>query len=326
MATTDQERPVLHLPARDIPIPTSVSPEAQAAMAMAPLPAPDLPAPTDHGSWRAMIAAQDAAIAQMLGGRAADAPVVTTELDVRGAHVYEIVPTDLAGRDRRVYLEIHGGAFVFGGGECCRVMSIGAATRFGTRVWAVDYRMPPDHPFPAGLDDCLTAYRALLDDHDPAEIIVGGASAGGNLAAALVLLARDEGLPMPAAVVLMTPGVDLTASDDSLQTNLGLDPLLPGGSTPTFGMYAGDRDLTDPYVSPLFGDFAPGFPPTILTTGTRDRLLSDTVRMHRALRRAGIPADLHVTEAAGHGGFLGMAPEDHEIERELRLFAESHWP
>lgn len=91
-------------------------------------------------------------------------------------------------------------------------------------------------------------------------------------------------------------------------------------------MYAGDRDLTDPYVSPLFGDFAPGFPPTILTSGTRDRLLSDTVRMHRALRRAGIPADLHVTEAAGHGGFLGMAPEDHEIERELRLFAESHWP
>jgi acetyl esterase/lipase len=272
-----------------------------------------------------MIAAQDAAIAAMMAGRAADAPVVTTELDV-GAHVYEIVPTDLPDGDRRVYLDIHGGAFVFGAGECCRVMSIGAATRFGTRVWAVDYRMPPDHPFPAGLDDCLAAYRALLSDHDPAEIIVGGASAGGNLAAALVLRARDEGLPLPAAVVLMTPGVDLTASGDSLQTNLGLDPLLPGASAPTFAMYAGDRDLADPYVSPLFGDFAPGFPPTILTTGTRDRLLSDTVRMHRALRRAGIPADLHVTEAAGHGGFLGMAPEDHEIERELRLFAESHWP
>ena len=325
MAVGEQERPALCLPAREIPIPTSVSAEAQAAMAMAPLPAPDHPAPDDLDGWRAMIAAQDEAIAGMMADRAAGAPVVTTELDV-GAYVYEIVPTALADGDRRVYLDIHGGAFVFGAGECCRVMSVGTAARFGARVWAVDYRMPPDHPFPAGLDDCLTAYRALLSDHDPAEIIVGGASAGGNLAAALILRARDEGLPLPAAVVLMTPGVDLTASGDSLQTNLGLDPLLTGASAPTFAMYAGDRDLTDPYVSPLFGDFAPGFPPTILTTGTRDRLLSDTVRMHRALRRAGIPADLHVTEAAGHGGFFGTAPEDHEIEREIRDFAESHWP
>ena len=75
-------------------------------------------------------------------------------------------------------------------------------------------------------------------------------------------------------------------------------------------MYAAGHDLTDPYVSPLYGDFTKGFPPTILTTGTRDMLLSDTVRMHRALRVAGIPADLHVTEAGGHGGFFGMAPED----------------
>jgi epsilon-lactone hydrolase len=325
MAAPAEPRPALRLPAREIPIPASVSPEAQAAMAIAPLPEPDRPAPDDHDGWRAMIAAQDAAIAGMMAERAAGTAVTTTERDV-GAHVYEITPTDLAAGDRRVYLDIHGGAFVFGAGECCRVMSVGTAARYGARVWAVDYRMPPDHPFPAGLDDCLAAYRALLSDHDPAEIIVGGASAGGNLAAALILRARDEGLPLPAAAVLMTPGVDLTASGDSLRTNLGLDPLLPGASTPTFAMYAGGRDLTDPYVSPLFGDFVPGFPPTILTTGTRDRLLSDTVRMHRALRRAGIPADLHVTEAAGHGGFFGTAPEDHEIERELRRFAESHWP
>ena len=156
-------------------------------------------------------------------------------------------------------------------------------------MWAVDYRMPPDHPFPAGLDDCLTVYEALLADHRPEEIIVGGASAGGNLAAALILRARDDGLPLPAAAVLMTPGVDLTASGDSLQTNRGLDPLIPDGSSPAFGMYAAGHDLTDPYVSPLYGDFTKGFPPTILTTGTRDMLLSDTVRMHRALRVGGHP-------------------------------------
>lgn len=85
------------------------------------------------------------------------------------------------------------------------------------------------------------------------------------------------------------------------------------------------RMLEHPYLSPLNGDFTKGFPPTILTTGTRDLLLSDTVRMHRALRRAGVAAELHVTEAGGHGGFLGMAPEDHEIMAETRRFVQRHW-
>jgi acetyl esterase/lipase len=193
------------------------------------------------------------------------------------------------------------------------------------RVWAVDYRMPPDHPFPAGLDDCLAAYRALLAERSPARVIVGGASAGGNLAAAMLLRARDEGLPLPAAAVLMTPVADLTESGDSHQVNLGLDPLIPGRARGSFELYSGGQDLSHPYLSPLNGDFSRGFPPAILTTGTRDMLLSDTVLLHRALRRAGIPAELHVTEAAGHGGFMGMAPEDQDILREVRQFADLHW-
>jgi acetyl esterase/lipase len=193
-------------------------------------------------------------------------------------------------------------------------------------VWAVDYRMPPDHPFPAGLDDCVAAYRALLDDHRPDSIVIGGASAGGNLAAAVILRAREEGLPRPAGAVLMTPAVDLTESGDSLQTNLGLDPLIQASARPAFLLYAGRHDLTDPHVSPLFADFTKGFPPTILTTGTRDMLLSDTVRLHRALRAADIPADLHVTEAGGHGGFFGMAPEDEAITLEIRRFIERRSP
>jgi acetyl esterase/lipase len=123
----------------------------------------------------------------------------------------------------------------------------------------------------------------------------------------------------------MTPAVDLTASGDSMQTNRGLDPLLRGNEQPAFLLYAAGEDLTHPYLSPVYGDFSKGFPPTILTTGTRDLLLSDTVRMHRALRAAGVAAELHVTEAAGHGGFFGMAPEDHEITREVRRFIDARW-
>jgi len=322
---TESPPPPLHLPARDIPIPTSVSPEAQAVLAMPPMEAVEYPALDDVEGWRAMIAAYDETVAALLAERARGASVTTEVLDIDGLGVYVITPDGLADDDRRVFLDIHGGAFIYGRGDSCRAMGISSASRVGARVWAVDYRMPPDHPFPAALDDCLRTYRALLEEYRPDDIIVGGASAGGNLAAALVLRARDEGLPLPAAVVLLTPGSDLTGSGDSLQTNLGLDPLLRGNGKPAFLLYAAGRDLKDPYISPLFGDFTKGFPPTILTTGTRDMLLSDTVRLHRALRVAGIPADLHVTEAAGHGGFFGMAPEDEEVMREIRRFVDRHW-
>lgn len=320
----NEDRPTVHLPARAIPIPSSVSAEAQAILAMPPMDVPEYPALDDPDGWRAMIAEHDKTVSSMVSARAADAPVTTEELEVDGARVYGVAPLGLAESDDRVYLDIHGGEFIHGAGETCRAMAIGTATRMEMRVWSVDYRMPPDHPFPAGLDDCLAVYRALLRDHRPESIVVGGASAGGNLAAAVILRARDERLPLPAAAVLMTPAVDLTASGDSLQTNLGLDPLIQRTESPAFVLYAGDYDLEHPGVSPLFGDFTKGFPPTILTTGTRDMLLSDTVRMHRALRAVGVTAELHVTEAGGHGGFFGMAPEDEAITSEIRSFIDTH--
>jgi epsilon-lactone hydrolase len=100
--------------------------------------------------------------------------------------------------------------------------------------------------------------------------------------------------------------------------------VLSSSAGPCMELYAGSHDLREPYLSPLFGDLA-GFPPSIFLTGTRDMLLSDNVRMHRALRAAGVEAELHVWEAAGHGGFLGMAPEDAERFGEMRRFAEAHW-
>ena len=187
-----------------------------------------------------------------------------------------------------MYLDIHGGAWIQGGGEVCRSSALFTSAIYGARVWAVDYRMPPDHPYPTPLDDCLAAYRALLAERSPEEIIVGGVSAGGNLAAALILRARDEGLPLPAAVVLNTPATDLTGAGDTWQTNLGLDTVLTGSSQSAMLLYAAGHDLRDPYISPLFGDLR-GFPPTMLSSGTRDRLLSDTVRMHRALRARACP-------------------------------------
>ena len=157
------------------------------------------------------------------------------------------------------------------------------------------------------------------------DAIVRGGSAGGNLAAALILRARDEGLPLPAAAVLMTPELDLTESGDSFHTNLGVDSVLTQSLMPANLLYAGGHDLAHPYLSPLFGDFTKGFPPTFLATGTRDLFLSNTVRMHRALRSADISAELHVLESAPHGGFFGAAPEDADLVREIRRFCDTHW-
>ena len=140
-----------------------------------------------------------------------------------------------------------------------------------------------------------------------------------------MLRARDEGLPLPTGLVLLTPELDLTESGDSFQTNLGVDATLNGSLMGANLLYAGGRDLEDPYVSPLFGDFTEGISPTILTAGTRDLFLSNAVRMHRALRTAGIEAYLHIKEAASHSAFFGTAPEDEEIDEEVRIFAQRRW-
>ena len=316
-------RGLRHVPARDIPIPVSVSPEAQAQMAMPTPPAKPFPAPDDLEAWRTRIAAGNAQILAHAVARISAVPVAVETLDVRGAPVYAVTPSaDLRSKEG-VYLDIHGGALIFGAGECCRAWAVSTAQRIGARVWSVDYRMPPDHPYPAGLDDCVNAYRELLTHKEPHQIVVGGNSAGGNLAAAMLLRARDEGLPLPAAAILGTPQADLTESGDSFQTNLGLDALL-GSTMPANLLYAGGQALDHPYLSPLFGDFTKGFPPTLLITGTRDLFLSNTVRMHRALRAADVPADLHVFEAASHGQFPD-SPEERALNREIHQFLDLHW-
>ena len=325
MATTLEPGSAAATP-RSIPVPTSVSPEAQAFLAApsigggaAPYPALD-----DIEGWRAHIANADAMLLAAFSMQVTGLDVAVEETTVGSVPVFLVSPAGVeAGPDRPVYLDIHGGALVMGGGECCRAMAISSATRVGLPTWSVDYRMPPDHPFPASLDDCLTVYRAVLEQHAPERIVVGGGSAGGNLAAALMLRARDEGLPMPAALVLISPEVDLTESGDSFQTNHGVDNVLTNTLAPANLLYAGGQDLTDPYVSPLFGEFTRSFPPTFLQAGTRDLFLSNAVRMHRKLRSAGVDAELHVFEAMPHGGFFG-APEDQDVAEEIRRFVAAH--
>lgn len=312
----------LHVPARELRVPGHLSPAAQAFLSRPASPATAYPALDDKEGWRQHIAAGDRNIIDNYFAHVPDIPGRISELRENDASGFEIVPEGVAASDRRVYLDIHGGALIMGGGAVCRKMAMGSAARYGVRVVAVDYRMPPDHPYPAGLDDCVAFYKMLLRDHSPAEIVVSGGSAGGNLTAAMLLKARDLGLPMPAGAVLSTPEVDLTESGDSFSVNAGIDAM--GSLMQANLLYAAGESLSHPYVSPLFGDFTKGFPPSIISAGTRDLFLSNAVRMHRALRKAGVQAELHIVEAAVHGAF-GGAPEDAELDAELRAFCERCW-
>ncbi len=316
--TDEHDGTVLRLPARDLRPPAFLSAHAQAVLLQSRPPG-EYPPLDDLEAWRRHLAAMEEMIVPMMEPMAARTGSVVTDIELDGVTVYDIAPSQpIDGGESCIQFEIHGGALVSGGGRACQLMGSMAAHRSGLRTFAVDYRMPPDHPYPAGLDDCLTVYCALLRDHDPAHIIISGGSAGGNLVGATILRARDEGLPLPGAAIMMTPEVDLTESGDSFQANLGVDTIL-GLLMPVNLLYAAGHDLTHPYLSPLFGDFTKGFPPTFLQTGTRDLFLSNTVRMHRALLKAGVPAELHVFEAMPHGGFFG-APEDEEVADAVRDF------
>lgn len=315
----------LHVPAQTIPAPDSLSPQAkayldQAAKRLADAAASGAPVTVDveHAAEVALAFLRPAA-------SRFDGTIETVDLP-GGAKPYRAVPEGLTGRRADIgYFDIHGGGFVAGGGEMCKYLAQIRAAEYGVPVFAIDYRLAPQHRYPVALDDCMAAYREVLQSVAAPDLVVAGASAGGNLAAALMLRAVQEGLPLPVALLLQTPALDLTCAGDTSLTNRYLDVALYGRASDVLSAYAGDADRTDPLLSPLFGPIGKSWPPTLLSSGTRDLLLSDTVRMHCKLREAGVDAALYVTEAGPHGGFMGTAPEDHYVMGECKRFIYDAW-
>ncbi|MFI5957589.1 alpha/beta hydrolase [Cryptosporangium sp. NPDC051539] len=305
---------------RTFPAPSTVSEQAQAWLAVdgGEL---SYPAAGDAEAWLAMAEQANRSTAQRFPVSAL--PVTVEDLDVDGVTVYAARPDGVErNADEPVFLWMHPGGLLVGGGDACRTTTARTAASTGMLVWGVDYRLPPLHPYPAALDDAIAVYRRAVVDRDPSRVFLGGDSAGGNIAAALLLRAKDAGLPMPAALVLNTPQVDLTEAGDTFRTLAGVDNVLRSLRA-TNALYAAGADLRDPYLSPVLGELS-GFPPTFLRSGTRDLFLSNTVRMHRKLRSAGVEAELHVFEAMPHGGFGGDSPEDREAAAEQRRFLNKH--
>ncbi len=316
------------VPSRTIPVPDTVSPQMRAVIARPFNPDFNL-VPQTTAEWKARVekAARDTvaglpAIREALG-------VSVQSTTIAGVKAFIVIPKTIPSRNRnRVLLHLHGGVRVLNPGEAGTREAILMAGFGGFKVISVDYRMPPDFPYPAALDDAIAVYRAVLKTTKAKNVGIFGTSAGGSLTLTTVLRARMEHLPLPGAIAPGTPTVDLTKTGDTLFTNEMVDNVLgtqDGFIRATALLYADGRNLKDPLLSPIYGDVH-GFPPAILTSGTRDLYLSNTVRMHRKLRAAGVEAVLQVWEGQSHAQYMSdiNAPEVKEYHDEIARFFDLH--
>jgi len=320
--------PSRQLPARTLPVPDTASPALQALIA-APLPPWWNAHPKSAQEWKEFVGQRAAVTLKALPGLREKMGVKVEPTTIGGVKAFIVTPRDVAESNRnRVLIHVHGGGYVFSPGEAGTTEAILMAGHGRIKVISVDYRMPPDFPFPAAIDDAMAVYKEVLQTTPAKRIGIFGTSTGGGMTMVMVLRAKQEGLPLPAAIAPGTPWSDMTKTGDTYFANEMVDDVLvsnDGWLGDAAVLYANGHDLKDPMLSPVYGDLR-GFPPTILTTGTRDLFLSNTVRVHRKLRDAGVIADLLVCEGLSHAQYLFNpdAPESQQHFAEVGAFLDRY--
>ncbi|MFJ4652540.1 alpha/beta hydrolase [Nocardia sp. NPDC088792] len=253
-----------------------------------------------------------------------DIRTTETTLGTRRTLLVEPVGPQRAG----TVLYFHGGSFVFGSPETALSLTGNLVARTGFRALSVDYRLAPEHPFPAAIEDTVAAYRALLDSgEDPETIAFAGDSAGGGLTITTCLAARAAGLPLPAAIVAFSPGLDHTRSGESMATKDGIDPFFTrDGLQGTGEMYLAGQDPHQELLSPAVFADPTGFPPMLLQVGTNEILLDDSTRMAVRARAAEVDVILDVTADVPHvfQAFAGILDEADQALDRAALFLTQH--
>jgi epsilon-lactone hydrolase len=305
-----------------------VSPEMQ-AMIGAPYPPHFNADPKTAAEWKELIDRRAKLAIANIPPMKDKLGVKVEETKIAGVHCFIVTPSKIPPENkRRLLVHVHGGGYVFGPGEAALPEAIMMAGFGGFKVISVDYRMPPDFPYPAAMDDAMAVWKEVLKTHDHKRLAIFGTSTGGAMTLAMVLRARDEKLPRPAAIAPGTPWSDIDKIGDSYESNEWIDNVLvtwDGWLGRAAKLYGNGENLKNPYISPIYGDFR-GFPPTILTSGTRDLFLSNTVRTHRKLRRAGVIADLNIYEGQSHAQyqFNVNAPESREAFSDIAKFFDRY--
>ena len=235
----------------------------------------------------------------LVAGQPLPPELTVTAAMLGGVPVAEIT---IAGIEpRHVVLYFHGGVYVLGDAFQAADLASQVGRRTSAKVFSVDYRLAPEHPFPAAVDDALAAYEALLHGGTaPADIVFSGESAGGGLAVATLVNARDRGLPLPAAAFVMSPYADLTLAGGTLETKGEFDPLLSRASlSARVPDYTAGQDPALGLISPIFADLA-GLPPLIIQAGTHEVLLDDAIRLARQAATADVDVTLDITAGVPH--------------------------
>jgi len=235
---------------------------------------------------------------ELISAQPLPAEVTVTAAVLGGVPTAEITVDGV--EPRHVVLYFHGGVYVLGDAFQAAGLAAQVGRRTRATVISVDYRLAPEHPYPAAVDDALAAYQALLQGTAPSDIAFAGESAGGGLAIATLVNARDHGLPLPAAAYLMSPYADLTLAGATMETRREADPLLsPEALQARVADYTSGKDAALGLISPIFADLS-GLPPLIIQAGTHEVLLDDAVRLARQAATADVEVTLDITPGVPH--------------------------
>jgi len=221
-------------------------------------------------------------------------------------------------------LYFHGGSFALGSPTTAMPITAQLVRRTGVRAVSLDYRLAPEHPFPAAIEDGVAAWRALLDAGvDPASVVLAGDSAGGGLAVTTTLAARDAGLPLPAGIVAFSPGLDHARTGTSMTSKEGVDPFFTRAAVERTGaLYLAGQDAAQPLAAPAVHADLAGLPPLLLQVGTNELLLDDAVRLADRARDAGVDVVLDITDDVPHvfQAYAGTLDEADEALDRAALF------
>jgi acetyl esterase/lipase len=236
-----------------------------------------------------------------------------------------IVPPN--AENDRVILYLHGGGYVMGSINTHRAMIARIARASNAKALALDYRLAPEHPFPAAVDDATAAYRWLLaEGYKPGKIVVSGDSAGGGLTLATLLALHDAGTPMPAAAVPISALSDMQGTGESFKTKAAKDPMVEfAGLNRMAKAYLGDADPKNPLASPLYGDYR-GLPPMLIQVGEAEVLLDDSTRVAEKAKAAGVKVELEVWDDMVHVWhvFAKILPEGQQAIDKIGKYVIAH--
>lgn len=285
--------------------------------------------PKNAAEWRAMQNSRDSTTILNVEKLSNAWSIRIEESEINDVAIFYVIPEEIDDDyENSWFIHIHGGGYFLNAGKAGTMEAVILAHYLKIPLISIDYGLVPDHPFPDGLNDVLKAYNGILEEYPDHTLFMGGTSAGGSLALSTLFELKSYGNRLPNVLFVGTPGSDVNKTGDSWYTNAGIDRVLgsyEGLLDEATRLYANGKDQRDPLISPVYGNYE-DFPPVFLITGTRDLLLSNTVRVDMKLRQAGVETKLVVIEGHSHGDYMlvHQAPESQIALNDLNNFLKKH--